>query len=84
MGVEVQVRASFVISLPALTILVHIRPNIRMVNSLRVGRVFIAGGQIFGLFRFIGDHLMWLVQMRLIATLQREARYDISFAYGSI
>jgi hypothetical protein len=37
---------AFVISLPALTILVHrdIRPNIRMVDTLRVGRVFIAGG----------------------------------------
>ena len=36
--------ARFVNPLPALTILVHIRPNIRMVNTLRVGRVFIAGG----------------------------------------
>ena len=44
MGVEVQVRANFVISLTALTIFVYIRPNIRMVDTLRVGRVFIAGG----------------------------------------
>jgi hypothetical protein len=36
-------RALF-ISLTALTIFVHIRPNIRMVDTLRVGRVFIAGG----------------------------------------
>jgi hypothetical protein len=32
--------------LVALTILVPIRPNIRMVDNLRVGRVFIAGGQL--------------------------------------
>jgi hypothetical protein len=45
MGVEVQVRAGYVISLPAaLTIFVHVRPNIRMVDTVRVGRVFIAGG----------------------------------------
>ena len=30
--------------LSALTIFVHERPNIRMVDTLRVGRVFIAGG----------------------------------------
>ena len=49
------------ISLLALTILVHIRPNIRMVDTLRVGRVFVAGGQFSNLFYFIGDHLMLLV-----------------------
>ena len=37
-------RALFSICLTALTIFVHIRPNIRMVDTLRVGRVFIAGG----------------------------------------
>ena len=36
---------SYVISLFALIIFVHtVRPNIRMVDTLRVGRVFIAGG----------------------------------------
>ena len=60
MGVEVQVRASFVIFLIALTILVHIRPNIRMVDTLRVGRVFIAGGKFSDLIPFIGDHLIRL------------------------
>ena len=34
----------FVISFPVLTIFVHLRANIRMVDTLRVGRVFIAGG----------------------------------------
>ena len=33
-----------IIILTSLTIFVHIRPNIRMVDTLRVGRVFIAGG----------------------------------------
>jgi hypothetical protein len=33
-------------SLLELTVVDHIRPNIRMVNTLRVGRVFIAGGQL--------------------------------------
>ena len=47
--------------LAALTILIHIRANIRMVDTLRVGRVFIAGGKNSDLFRFIGDYLMRLV-----------------------
>ena len=47
--------------LAALTILIHIRANIRMVDTLRVGRVFIAGGEISDLFRFVGDYLMRLV-----------------------
>ena len=52
-----------------------------MVNNLRVGRVFIAGGQLSNFFRFIGGNLMRLVQMQLIAILQQGARYDISFAF---
>ena len=41
-------------SLLALTIVVHIRPDIRMVNTLRVGRVFIGGGQLSNLILSIG------------------------------
>ena len=37
-------RGSVVISFPMLTVFVHLRANIRMVDTLRVGRVFIAGG----------------------------------------
>jgi hypothetical protein len=33
--------------------LVHVRPNIRMVNTLRVRRVLVAGGQLSNFFRFI-------------------------------
>ena len=58
MDVEVQVRASFVIPVIALMILFHIRANIRMVQTLRVGRVFIAGGQLSSLVPFLGDFLM--------------------------
>ena len=77
MDIEVQVRANFAISLVMLTILVDVRPNIRMVQTLRVGRVFVAGGRLSDLVPFIGDHLIWLMQMRLIAILRREARYVI-------
>ena len=50
--------SELLISLLALTIFVHIRPNIRMVDNLRVRRVFIAGGQLSNLFLFIVDRLI--------------------------
>ena len=50
----------FVILILALTLFV-IRPNIRMVDTLGVGRVFIAGGWLSNVVQFIGDHLMRLV-----------------------